>query len=360
LVEDQPLNQELAATVLTGAGASVALAGNGAEAVHVLEEAGPGMYDLVLMDLQMPVMDGYEATRRIRGDPRFRDLPIIAMTAHALTGERARCRAAGMSDHIAKPIDLERLFRMLRRWQPSGPGRESPDESPGDLEDVAVPSADQPEPQRLLPSPITPLGVDGDHAALAMDFAAGLKRTGGDSGHYVRMLRRFGREYAGTSTRLRAEVACGEVASARQGAHALAGVALNLGLDGLGAAARALELVLEAGSSDAETALIRLDRAEAETLSLIDDYCRRQEAALEADQQVDAAAIDLPAAVRRLDALLQDRNLGARRAIGELLAQCRDAKVRGGLERIAEHIEDLEFDAARAVLKALASSTEGA
>jgi PAS domain S-box-containing protein len=115
LVEDNEINREIALELLTLLGFSVDTAENGAEAVEVVRA---GHYDLVLMDLQMPVMDGFEAARRIRaeGTPETDRLPIIAMTANAMAEDRNRCLAAGMNDHISKPIDPELLYTTLRRW----------------------------------------------------------------------------------------------------------------------------------------------------------------------------------------------------------------------------------------------------
>ena len=113
LVEDNLLNQQVAQELLTEAGFEVEVAENGEVAVgRVREEA----YDAVLMDMHMPVMDGEAATRQIRQDRRFADLPILAMTANAMEGDRERCLEAGMNDHIPKPIDPEVLFATLRRW----------------------------------------------------------------------------------------------------------------------------------------------------------------------------------------------------------------------------------------------------
>lgn len=114
LVEDNPVNQEIAVELLRGAGARVSVACNGADALDMLtggHDAPP--FDLALMDVQMPVMDGYEATRRIRSMPAYAALPIVAMTAHAMTEERERCLMAGMNAHIAKPIEIERFFTVI-------------------------------------------------------------------------------------------------------------------------------------------------------------------------------------------------------------------------------------------------------
>ncbi len=110
LVEDNELNREVALGLLEGVGMTADTAANGRESV---ERVLDGAYDVVLMDIQMPVMDGYSAARTIRADPRFSTLPIIAMTAHALHDERERCLAAGMDDHVSKPIDPDRLYRTV-------------------------------------------------------------------------------------------------------------------------------------------------------------------------------------------------------------------------------------------------------
>src|SRR5262249_1527874 len=118
LTEDNEINQQIAVELLQAVGANVDVANNGREAVDKLF-AGASSYDVVLMDLQMPEMDGYQATRKIRSEERFAKLPIIAMTAHATTEERQRCLDAGMNDHIAKPIDPAILYDTIGRYYQS-------------------------------------------------------------------------------------------------------------------------------------------------------------------------------------------------------------------------------------------------
>jgi two-component system sensor histidine kinase/response regulator len=113
LVEDNEINQEVAIGQLEDAEVDVDVADNGEIAVRMVKEKN---YDLVLMDMQMPVMDGIEATKVIRSDPRFDTLPIIAMTANAMAADRDRCLDAGMNDHIAKPIDPDQLYAVLLHW----------------------------------------------------------------------------------------------------------------------------------------------------------------------------------------------------------------------------------------------------
>jgi two-component system sensor histidine kinase/response regulator len=116
LVEDNEINQEVAIGLLEDAAIQVDLAENGEIAVRMAQEND---YDAVLMDMQMPVMDGIAATRAIRSDPRFTSLPIIAMTANAMDADREKCLEAGMNDHIGKPIDPDQLFSVLLRWAES-------------------------------------------------------------------------------------------------------------------------------------------------------------------------------------------------------------------------------------------------
>lgn len=119
LVEDQPLNQELAQELLERAGATVTLAGDGQVALDTLA-ATPTGFDCVLMDCQMPRMDGYTATAHIRRDPRWQHLPIIAMTASALVTDREQALQAGMNDHVPKPLDVQQMFSVVGRWVKAG------------------------------------------------------------------------------------------------------------------------------------------------------------------------------------------------------------------------------------------------
>jgi signal transduction histidine kinase/CheY-like chemotaxis protein/HPt (histidine-containing phosphotransfer) domain-containing protein len=127
LVEDNPINQELASDMLGNAGVVLRMADNGQQALDWLERES---FDLVLMDCQMPVMDGYAATRALREQPRWRELPVVAMTANAMVGDREKVLAAGMNDHIAKPIKVDELFATLARWirkEPARPAAPRPD-----------------------------------------------------------------------------------------------------------------------------------------------------------------------------------------------------------------------------------------
>ncbi len=153
LVEDNAINQEVAREVLESAGVLVDIAGNGREAIGALYI---NQYDAVLMDVQMPEIDGFEATRLIRRNPDFRNLPVIAMTAHVIKGVREDCMAAGMNDYISKPIDNAELFITLARWMPeaSAAGDDPHPQSPSQ-------SLSQPPTQSPTQSPTIPSAESG-------------------------------------------------------------------------------------------------------------------------------------------------------------------------------------------------------
>ncbi|MFC4158018.1 response regulator [Chitinimonas lacunae] len=201
LAEDNEINQQIAVELLLAAGITVEVASHGQEAVHKLYAAAPNHYDLVLMDLQMPEMDGHEATRLLRADPRFDRLPIIAMTAHALVEERERCLAEGMNDHIAKPVDPDSLYQLLTRWLADKRGERE--------EETSNATAGLP------PIP-------------GIDTSAGLRRVAGNRELYQQLLLQYRRTQADAPARLTAALARDRQEAERL-AHTLKGVSGNIG-----------------------------------------------------------------------------------------------------------------------------------
>jgi two-component system sensor histidine kinase/response regulator len=229
LVEDNDINQQIAVELLEGVEAKVDVANNGREAVDILLGGPiPPAYDVVLMDLQMPVMDGHQATKKIRSDPRFAELPIYAMTAHATLEERELCLANGMNGHIAKPIDPALLFDTLSKVPRRALDRAIIDTS-------AAPEAAVDAQADLLP-------VDG------LDSTDGLRRVGGNNALYVKLLRQFADQQANAVGQIRAALATNDIESATRLAHTLKGVAGNLGAGGVQVAAAAVETRLREGS----------------------------------------------------------------------------------------------------------------
>ena len=225
LVEDNDINQEVAIGQLEDAEAFVDLAENGAIALQMIQGND---YDAVLMDMQMPVMDGIEATRVIRTNPRHEKLPIIAMTANAMESDRILCLEAGMNDHIAKPIDPDQLFGVLLRWIRRSDGH-----------GAAARDRPAPSPARKSEDSDTRLAVPG------IDVDAGLRRTGGNRKRYETLLRKFGEQQSGTGAALVAALAKGDMATAERTAHSLKGAAATLGAKALAEAASQAEAAIK-------------------------------------------------------------------------------------------------------------------
>jgi len=216
LVEDHATNRELACELLAMRGVLVESVPDGQAALDRLN--APGRFDAVLMDLQMPVMDGYEATRQLRQDPRHAGLPVIAMTAHAQPEERERCAAAGMNGHIGKPVEPEQLYATLAAHY-SGPS--------------SLASADGAAP--LAPA------VDALALVPGLDLQAGLRRAGGQPALYRRLMAAFVRDFGHAPVTLASQLAAGAWQAAEQLSHTLKGMAGTLGAGQVAALAGQLE-----------------------------------------------------------------------------------------------------------------------
>jgi two-component system sensor histidine kinase/response regulator len=237
LAEDNEINQQIAVELLEGAGARVRVAHNGREAVDLLLNGAA--FDAVLMDLQMPVMGGMDATRLIRADPRFAELPIIAMTAHAMVEERERCLAVGMVDHITKPLDPPAMFKSLLRWVQARP-----------VQAVAVATGTATAMEAAAPAPTAPAVAPRETMlpdAVQLDTTAGLRRVGGNQALYLRLLRQFADGQADAAERIAAALAAGRREEAERVAHTVRGVAGNIGLGTLHDLATMLEEGLRRG-----------------------------------------------------------------------------------------------------------------
>ncbi|QAR33400.1 response regulator [Geovibrio thiophilus] len=219
VVDDNEINRQIAAELLEDTGASVFQASNGREAVNFLKS--DERCDIVFMDLQMPDMDGYEAVKIIRADQRFAELPVIAMTAHALDEERRKTRDAGMDGHITKPIIPAELYGCLKSFCVTGEF--------GGICSVSAGSA------RKEPD-IPP--VEG------IDFKKGLRTVAGKTELYMRMLEKFAVSSAETDKKLTAELERGDLKTAEMTAHTVKGLAGNIGADRLYEIAGRLERLI--------------------------------------------------------------------------------------------------------------------
>ncbi len=244
LVEDNGANRELAEELLVTHGMSVASAANGREALEILEQ---GEFDGILMDCHMPEMDGYEASRRIRENPRFTDLPILAMTANALAGDRERSLAAGMNAHIVKPLKLKDMFGKMAQWI-MGPG------PPGEMDIAPAP----------YHNPARFAGLPGVAHEKGLDICQGDPRL------YGRLLTRFAESEADFSSRIRRALDAREFGPARVMAHGLKGVAGHMGAGELVKLARQTEALLEQPRPGVEAILTLVDTLDGKIQELVE------------------------------------------------------------------------------------------
>ncbi len=242
LVEDNEINQEVASSLLEINGLSVIIANNGVEALNQLEQAS---FDGVLMDIQMPEMDGYEASRRIRQQKAFKDLPIIAMTANAMPSDVGQALSAGMNDHIAKPISTYTLFTTLAHWitpsqQPSKPLNDSAPSTSSNIDTLTV-----------------------------LNTAQAIKRLDNNHALYQKMLTKFSSNQSVVMTDMQEAINQQDQAGAIRGAHTLKTISATIGANKLERIARELEYSFKTKLSEHEPQLEALHTALKITLDAV-------------------------------------------------------------------------------------------
>jgi two-component system, sensor histidine kinase and response regulator len=295
LVDDNDLNQQVGADLLEAAGLVVEIADNGQVALDMLARSS---YDIVLMDMQMPVMDGLTATRQIRQNPDWTALPVLAMTANAMRGDRERCIEAGMNGHIAKPINPDELFGQLLQWVPAR------------AQVQPVPTADEAT-AAVVDVSAHESGAAGQAPYFripALDAVAGMRRVLGKQATYESLLRKFVAGQADAATRLRNALQGGQRDEARRVAHTLKGTAATIGAAALAEQAGVLEAMLGTPEptplADLLALLAPAEAACAELVAALQAALPEAPAVVASAQQLDWPAIR--ALVARLDMLLAD------------------------------------------------------
>jgi two-component system sensor histidine kinase/response regulator len=355
LVEDQPMNLELACDLLERAGLRVLTASNGQECLDRLEHEGP--FDGVLMDCQMPVMDGYTATERIRARPEWHSLPVIAMTASAMVSDRERVLQCGMNDHITKPLDLGQMFTIMARWiTPSKPASTETAAS-GSASSAAAPASANPAEALNADQPPPVVHTTG---LTTLDTADGLSRCMGNMGLYQRLLKGF----AKTQQDFAAQFGTApDDNAAHMLAHTLKGLAGNIGATRLLDAVTQLEATMQTKIADEPTdqyharvqatLAVTLDALQA-VLADIDRLNRPRTETAETQQ----ASLDddsLKPHWSRLSALISDNDAQARELLHEVLLSRPVLNHHPRIGELQRMLDRYDFDAAARALEELRS-----
>lgn len=334
LVEDNDMNQQVATELLEDAGFVVDLAENGQVALEKVQQAD---YEVVLMDMQMPVMDGVTATREIRKLPQFRNLPIVAMTANAMQGDKEKCLEAGMQDHVAKPIEPDDLWRALLKWV-----------KPKTFLSAVIP-------EKTIAASSASVG-ELPEAIAGVDMTLGLKRAIGKKVLYLSILRKFMEGQAAAPAQIVAALDAVDWQSAERIAHTLKGTAANIGAREIQELASRLEASIAA--REARSVLdARLDEVSS-SLALTINALRES---LPSDEtRAPLAAIDprqLKTLASRLATLLADDDSEA----SDLLAEHADifrTAFGDHYKKIDEYVRNFDFEAALTALQtAIAAQT---
>ncbi|MGP2543612.1 CHASE domain-containing protein [Yersinia sp. 2541 StPb PI] len=335
IVEDNLNNQQIARELLEDEGAEVSIANHGKEAIEILEHH-PSSFDLILMDLQMPVMDGYNATKYIRKSLGLKNLPIIAMTANAMASDRDACLAAGMNDHIGKPFDLNNLIHIIRKYS-------------GQTDVVATISH------------ITPVLLSAElknvAATAGIDVDTALNRLGGDITLYQKMLSLLSEDLANFPTQLEILLTEGDHLSASRLLHTIKGLAAQLGATGLSLSAGQGEKLFSQGAIPTADTINQLLSEMRNKVSVIQSGIMILIPMLSKDNtsNVVAEAVDIKPIeleLNRLMLLLQNSDMAALELMNKLMMTFAK-QLNGQLSPLNDAVNQLDFANAIKLCQAL-------
>ena len=327
LVDDNRINQEIAIELLEGFGLQVHSVYNGQECLEVVEKRP---FDLILMDIQMPVMDGMQATKRLRQDPRFKTLPIIAMTAHAIKGDRERFLACGMDDYIAKPIDPNQLSTCLSQW-------------------IFLQKRERTTPHQTVPLPKQLPGID---------IRIGLNNVAGNQPFFHKLLREFCQDYHNIVSILRSLLNQeGGKEEVQRLTHTIKGIAASLGAKELSVAVSNIERAVKEERSEQyddllnhfETALQVIFQG----LTVLDEISSPPES-----ENIPVDLEKLPPLFQKLLPMLKAGLPSAAKKAKEIQNHLNSSKYRADSQTLLTQIEDYDFEEALQSFFALARLLE--
>jgi len=328
LVEDNEINQHIACELLEKKGVNVTVANNGEEAVDILMQQS---FDLVLMDIQMPVMDGYEATTVIRRNLTKQVLPIIAMTAHAMTEDKERCFSAGMNDHLAKPIEPDALYQVLAKY---------------------LSKTELSQPIEIDSSVVELSNIKAFPEIEGVDFQDGMLRLGQNKTLYLKLLQMFIKEHQYSVDDIKQKLAAGDIEGAKLKAHTLKGVGANLGAKALSAIAAELEIQFKEKQSNQkiDPKLLILS----ENITRFIDGIGRISSDEKKTKLPETQILDLKSQLREFGIQVVQHDFSATRKIKVLIKQAEEEKdIYHKLKHIEQTLEQFDYQTASQLITAL-------
>jgi two-component system sensor histidine kinase/response regulator len=338
LAEDNEINQQVAEEILQQAGLAVRIANNGREAVEMVKA---GNFDAVLMDIQMPVMGGFEATQEIRKDERFKDLPIIAMTAHAMAGDREKSVEAGMNDHVTKPIDPNQLISVLTKW--IKPGHWETSDGATDSSSESKKSED------VLPPELPGISIE-----------SGLGRVAGNRHLYTKLLCKFKAGQENAVEQIKTALQMGDVETAARLAHTVKGVSGNLGADNLYQAAAELEKAIMEGKNldliiaefDSQLAMVM------DGLRVVEERLAAQERPGDSETEVLVDKEAIRTLLQEITQLLESDLIEAMNRLEALNCHLANSSNCEEFKRLEKQVESFDTDAALETVEMIARKLE--
>lgn len=334
LVEDNDVNRQLGFELLRKAGAEVKFAFNGLDAVNIVKQE---KFDIILMDIQMPVMDGYEASRQIRALPESSATPIIAMTASAMSGDREKAIEAGMNDHIPKPIEPAHLIETLFKWGVSESENNKDNYLGSEEKDV------KPAMRNLK----------------GFNTEEGLKRSGWNPDLYKKLLIKFRSEYLNAAEAIQETFSLGEIEHTRRIVHTIKGISGNLAAEGLYHASVLLDGALEKTGNLPDDAMALFTKELEQTMQTLDDFEKSETPLIVQKKEIGDINFLIAALDKIEKPLSQSKPFGLVKDIDTVLSMTWPDDISSMLEEFAGLLKKYQLKEALSVLKRIKRKVEG-